>query len=50
MQVTQCDHGHTRAHESVIGVIPFGALGIHPNATPGDKVGELGKRRHEQFL
>ncbi len=50
MQITQRHHGYACTHQRVIGVVPFGALGIHPNPTTRYKIGQLGERHSKQLL
>jgi len=38
------------ADEGVIGVIPLGPLGIHPDPGLGNEAGQLGQRRDQKLL
>ena len=49
-QVVEGHHGYTVADEGVVGVVPFGALGVHPDAALGDEVGHLGEHGRHDFL
>ena len=49
-QVVQGDHGHPVANECVVGIVPFGALGVHPNAPFRNEVGHFGQHRRHDFL
>ena len=38
------------AHQGVVGVVPLGALGVHPDPGAGHQVGELGEKGDQQLL
>ena len=48
-QVAKRDHGNTIAHQRVVGIVPLGALRIHPSPAFGNKVGDL-SQGHDQHL
>ena len=49
-EVVQRHHGHAVADKGVVGVVPLGALGVHPNAALRDEVGDFGKHGGHQLL
>ena len=49
-QVAEGHHGHPVADQGVVGVVPLGALGVHPDAALGDEVGHLGEHRRHDLL
>ena len=49
-QVVQGNHGNPVANECVVGIVPFGALGVHPNAPFRNEVGYFGQHRGHDFL
>ncbi len=49
-QVSQRHDRQPFAHQGVVGVVPFRALGVHPDAAFGDEVGQLGEQQGQQFL
>ncbi len=49
-QVAQRDHRHPEAHQRVVGIIPLGALGVHPDAAPGHEVGQAGENENQEFF
>ena len=46
----QRHHRDAVAHEGVVGVVPLGPLGVHPDAALGDQIGQLGEHRHQELL
>jgi hypothetical protein len=49
-QVGQRDHRGAVAHQGVVGVVPLGPLGVHPQARPGHEAGQAGQHQHQQLL
>ena len=49
-QVAQRYHRKPVAHQRVVCVIPFGALGIHPDAAPGHEIPDLDQGWQQQLL
>ena len=50
MQVAQGDDGNTGAHKSIVGVVPLGTLGIHPDSGVGDEIGQLGQQGNQNLF
>ena len=48
--IAESDHGSAVAHQGIVGIIPLGSQGIHPNAGIRNEVRELGEERDEQFI
>ena len=48
--VGQRDHGGPGSDQRVVRVVPFGPLGVEPDARAGHEVGQLGQERDEKFL
>ncbi len=49
-QVTKRDHRDPAAGQSVIGVVPFGPLGVHPDPTIQHQIRQLGQDRDQQLF
>ena len=49
-QVGEGDDGKAVADEGVVGVVPLGTLGVHPDAAAGHEVGETGEDEQEELL
>jgi len=50
VEIAEGDHGDAVSHEGVVGVVPFGALGVHPDAGFGDEIGDFGQHGGEDLL
>ena len=50
VDIANGNHRCAVAYEGIVGIVPFGAKGVHPYTCTGDMVREFGKQRHEQFL
>lgn len=49
-EVALGDHGDADADEGVVGVVPFGALGVEPDARAVDEVGDFCECGDEEFF
>jgi hypothetical protein len=50
LELVERDHRQAVAGQRVVGVVPLGPLGVHPDAAAGDVAGQLRERRDEQLL
>ena len=50
VDIANGNHRCAVAYEGIVGVVPFGAKGVHPYTCTRDVVREFGKQRHKQFL
>ena len=49
-KVTERHHREPVTGEGVVGVVPFGALGVHPDSAVDHQVRELGENRNQQLF
>ena len=50
VDIANGNHRCAVAYEGIVGVVPFGAKGVHPYTCTRDMVREFGEQRHKQFL
>ena len=50
VEVADGDHRKPPARQSVVGIVPLRALGIHPDPPAGHEIRELGQHRDQQFF
>ena len=48
--IGESHNGNARAGQGIVGVIPFGALGVHPDSTTGNEVAYFSKQRDKEFF
>jgi hypothetical protein len=49
-QIGGSHHRQPLAHQGIVGVVPFGALGVHPNATFRNQIANFGQHQQKQLL